>query len=57
MKNHIDQCVEAQYLLIITSLGPALFSNDSNTRSADNGNSRISLVIDNAKIIDGYKNF
>ena len=25
VKNHLDQCIEVQYLLNITSLGPALF--------------------------------
>ena len=57
VKNHLDQCVEVQYLLNITSLGPALFSNDSNIENADNRNSRINLVIDNTNIIDRYKNF
>ena len=57
MKNHFDQCVEVQYLLNITSLGPALFSNDNNIGSADNRSSRINLVIDNTNIIDRYKNF
>ena len=55
MKNHLDQCVEVQYLLHITSLGPALFSNDSNIRNADNRNSRINLIIDNTNIIGCYK--
>ena len=44
VKNHLDQCVEVQYLLNITSLGPALFSNDSNIGNADYRNSRINLV-------------
>ena len=57
MKNHLDQCVGVQYLLNITSLGPALFSNDSNIENADNRNSRINLVIGNTNIIDRYKNF
>ena len=57
MKNHLDQYVEMQYLLNITSLGPALFSNDSNIGNADNRNSGINLVIDNTNIIDRYKNF
>ena len=57
VKNHLDQCIEVQYLLIITSLGPALFSNDSNIGNADNRNSRIILVIDNTIIIDRCKNF
>ena len=57
MKNHLDQCVEVQYLLNITSLGQALFSDDSNVGSADNRNSRIDLIIDNINIIDSYKNF
>ena len=47
VKNHLDQCVEVHSLFNITSLGPALFSNDSNTGNADNRNSRINLVIDN----------
>ena len=37
-KNHFDQCVEVQYLLNITTLGLALFSNDNNIGSADNRN-------------------
>ena len=57
MKNHFDQCVEVQYLLNITSSGPALFSNDSNIENAGNRNSRINLVIENTPIIDRYKNF
>ena len=57
VKDHLDQCVEVQYLLNITSLGPALFSNDSNIENADNRNSRINLAIDNTFIIDRYKNF
>ena len=36
VKNHIDQCVEVQYLLNNTSLGPALFPNDSNIGNAGN---------------------
>ena len=28
VKNHLDQCSEVQYLLSITNLGPALFSDD-----------------------------
>ena len=57
MKDHLEQCVEVPYLLNITSLGPALFSNDSNIKNADNRNSRINLAIDNTIIIDCYKNF
>ena len=57
VKEHLDQCVEVQYLLNITSLGPALFSNDSNIGNADNRNSRIILVINNTIIIDRCKNF
>ena len=57
VKDHLEQCVEVQYLLNITSLGPALFSNDSNIENADNRNSRINLAIDNTFIIDRYKNF
>ena len=57
VKDHLDQCLEVQYLLNITSLGPALFWSDSNIRNADNRNSRINLVIDNTIIIDRYKNF
>ena len=57
VKNHLDQCVEVQYLLNIISLGPALFSNDSNIGNADNRNSRINLVIYNTNIIDCYNNF
>ena len=52
VKNHLDQCVKVQYLLNIASLGPPLFSNNNNIGSADNRNSCISLVIDNANIID-----
>ena len=52
VKNHLDQCVEVQYLLSIASLSPALFSNDNNIGSAGNKNSRISFVIDNTDIID-----
>ena len=57
MKNHLKQCVEVQYLFNITSLGPALFSNDSNIGRGNDRNSRINLVIDNTNIIDRYKNF
>ena len=57
MKDHHDQCLEVQYQLNNTSLGPALFSNDSNIGNADNRNSCINLVIDNTIIIDCYKNF
>ena len=57
MKNHFDQCVEVQYLLNNTSLGPALFPNDSNIGNAGNRNSRINLVIGNTNIIDCYKTF
>ena len=32
VKNHLDQCVEVQYI----PLGLALFSNDSNIENADN---------------------
>ena len=46
MKNHLDQCVEVQYLLNISNLGPALSSNDNNNENADNRNSQINLVIE-----------
>ena len=49
VKNHLDQCVEVQHLLNITSLGPTFFSNDSNIGNADNINSRINLVIDSTE--------
>ena len=55
MKNHLDQCVEVQYLLNISNLGPALSSNDNNNENADNRNSRINLVIDNTNIIGRYE--
>ena len=45
-----------RYVLNITSLGPALFSNESSLGNADNRNSHINLVIDNTNIIDRYKN-
>ena len=57
MKNHFNQCAKVQYLLNITSLSLALFSNDNNIGNADNGNLLISLIIDNTNIIDRYKNF
>ena len=38
VKNYLEQCVEVQYLLNTTSLGPALFSDDSNIGRADNRN-------------------
>ena len=38
VKDHCNQCLEVQYQLNITSLGPALFSNDSNIRNADSRN-------------------
>ena len=57
MKNHLDRCVEVQYLLNITSLGPALFSNDNNIGSAGIEIHASSLVIDNANIMDCYKSF
>ena len=44
-------------LFNITSLGPALFSNNSNTGNADNRNSCINLVIDNNIIVDRYKSY
>ena len=44
VKNHLDQCVEVQYLFNIIDLGPALFSNDNNIGTADNKNSRINLI-------------
>ena len=56
VKNYLDQCVEVQYLLHITSLGSALFSNDNNIGTANNRNSRINSIIDNINIIDCYKN-
>ena len=56
-ENHLNQCFEVQYLRYITSLGPALFSDDNNIGITDHVNSRISLGIDNAKIINRYKNF
>ena len=34
-----------------------LFSNDNNIGNADDRNARINLVIDNANIIDRYKEF
>ena len=43
------------YLLNITRLGPALFSNDIG--NAGNRNSRTNLVIDNTNIIDRCNNF
>ena len=52
VKNYLNQCVEVQYILYITSLGPALFSNDSSVGNADNRNLHINLVIDNTNIID-----
>ena len=55
VKKHLDQCVEVQYLLSITSLDAAL--NDNKIGRADNRNSRINLVIDNNNIIDRHKNF
>ena len=57
VKNYLDQCVEVQYLLNITSLVPALFSIDNTIGRADNRNSRINLVIDNTNITDRHKNF
>ena len=57
MKNHLDQCVEVQYLLYITSLVPELFSDDNNIGSTENRNSHTNLMIDNTKVIDCYKNF
>ena len=57
MKNHLDQWVEVQYLLNITSLGSALFSDDKNTGRTDNRNPCINLVIDNTKITYRYKHF
>ena len=55
MKNHLDQCVEVQYLHNISNLGPALSSNDNNNENADNRNSQINLVIDNTNIIGRYE--
>ena len=57
MKNHFNQCAKVQYLLNITSLSLALFSNDNNIGNADDRKLRISLIIDNTNIIDCYKNF
>ena len=50
VKNHLDHCVEVQYLLNITSLGPALFLNDNNIGSANNN-----LAIDNTKQVIATK--
>ena len=57
VKNHLHQCVEFEYLLNITSLGPSLFLNDNNIVRADNRNSHVNLVIDNTNITDHHKNF
>ena len=57
MENHLNQRVKVQYLLNITSLILALFSNDRNIGNADSRHSRINLVTDNTNIIDRYKNF
>ena len=57
VKNYLDRTVKVQYLQNITSLSPALFSNDSSIGNADNRNSRINLVIDNTNIIDRHENF
>ena len=46
-----------QYIINITSLGPAFFSDDGSIRSTHNRNSPINLVIDNINVIDCYKNF
>ena len=56
VKNHLDQCVKMHCLLNITTLRPALFSNDSNIGNADNRNLQINLVIDNTNTIDCDKN-
>ena len=47
----------AQVTINITSLGPALFSNDGNIGNADNRKPCINLLIDNTNIIDCYKKF
>ena len=57
VKNQLNQCVEVQYLLNITSLVPALFWNNNNIGNNDNRNSRINLVTDNTNITDRYKYF
>ena len=57
MKNHLNKCVEVQYLLNITTLGPASFSDDNNIESTDNRNSCINLIINNTKMIKHYENF
>ena len=57
VKNHLHQCVELQYLLNITGLGPSLFLYDNNIVRADNRNSHVNLVIDNTNMIDHHKNF
>ena len=46
VKNHLNQGVEVQYLFDITSLGPALFSDDISIGSTGNNNLRINFVID-----------
>ena len=46
VKNHLNQGVEVQYLLDITSLGPALFSDDISIGSTGNNNLHINFVID-----------
>ena len=56
-KSHLDQCVEVQYLLNITSLRSPLFSNDNNIVRADNRNPGINLFIGNTNIIDRHKSF
>ena len=57
MKNYLEQCVEVQYLLNVTSLDPVLFSDDSYIGSTNNRSLRINLVVDNRKIVVRYKNF
>ena len=46
VKNHLNQCVEMEYLLGITSLGSALFSDDINIWSTHNRNSCINDCYD-----------
>ena len=52
----VNQCVEVQYLLNITSLGPELFSDDKTVGRAGNRNSCTNLIIDNTNLVDHYKN-
>ena len=53
----MDQCEGVHHELSLSSLGPALFSENGNVGPTDNGSSQINSVIYNIKIVDCPINF